>query len=712
MTLELLTVALRFSVAGYCVLPVAPDGTKRPNVKTWTAYQTIAPRTEDLQGWFNGPVNNGIGLVTGRVSGNLEMLELEGRAVESGVRDAIEQMAKESGLGELWQRINDGYTELTPSGGIHWLYRISDGPVAGNTKLARRAGANDTVEVLAETRGEGGFVVIAPTGGHCHPSGRGWVQVSGSAETIASVTSSEREDLHALFKYFDSLPRASEALSAARTVPAAGEGQSPGDAFNAQSTWDEILLPLGWTKLWTKAGVTHWRRPGKREGISATTNFENTDYFYPFSTSTSFEAERGYSKFAVYALTAHNGDFTLAAAALKARGFGSGKVSNLQAFDISALETTQSGNTGQDPTEAGDVERTESASAWLPRPLDLDAEDEPAPQILFRTDGSALLYAGKINALFGESESGKTWIALEAVRQELQAGHPVFYLDFEDSGRGIANRLKAMGVARNNFSTFRYANPDGLYDMEAQAALLPLIRDVRPTLIVVDGVNAAMNLLGLDLDKNKDATQFSQVVLRPLRLWGAAVLTIDHVTKSKDSRGNYAIGAQAKRADIDGVALMVEVEMPFGRGTNGKLKLKITKDRPGHVRGMALEASFLGHAELNSGKEGGVQVLLPSGITPMISAKEYIMEAISKFMAGHGQELSANKIGQAVEGKTDNIRMALVTLGDRGYLDVRTIGKANYYSHRKPFVAGVDPVPLSFMAESVQDSIEFSGLEG
>ncbi len=134
-----------------------------------------------------------------------------------------------------------------------------------------------------------------------------------------------------------------------------------------------------------------------------------------------------------------------------------------------------------------------------------------------------------------------------------------------------------------------------------------------PTLIVVDGVNAAMNLLGLDLEKNKDATHFSQKVLKPLRIGGAGILTIDHVTKSKDNRGNYAIGAQAKRADIDGAAFAVSVAMPFGRGIDGALDITCTKDRPGFVRAICPDAKTVGVANLKSSPEGFISVSISGG---------------------------------------------------------------------------------------------------
>jgi hypothetical protein len=67
----------------------------------------------------------------------------------------------------------------------------------------------------------------------------------------------------------------------------------------------------------------HWRRPGKDSGWSATYNGQ---VFYCFTSSAPpFDLNRGYSKFQVYALLEHDGDYSAAAAALRAQGYG-GKI--------------------------------------------------------------------------------------------------------------------------------------------------------------------------------------------------------------------------------------------------------------------------------------------------------------------------------------------------------------------------------------------------
>jgi hypothetical protein len=675
--------ALQLTKEGISVVPVSVDGSKKPAPFTWRKYQDNRPTTQELIDWFGKGTQQGVGAICGAVSGNLEMLELEGRAVAAQIHIQAKDMAENSGLGDLWQKIQDGYCEVTPSGGIHWLYRISDGQVPGNQKLARRPGENGGVDVLCETRGEGGFVILAPSAGSCHPSGEPWKILSGSIQTIPSITLEEREALFSIFRCFDEMPKIE---NIAQEVKSREVNLSlPGDDYNSKVTWEQILTPLGWSKVYTKGEAIAWRRPGKNEGISATTNFNGKDNLYVFTTSTIFESEHSYSKFAAYATLEHNGDFKKAASALRSQGYGKpvelNSLPNLQNLPTHSPSLVTLRDENEEPT----------TSSWLPEFINADnIFDEPEPSILRRADGHHIFYAGKINALFGESESGKTWIALEAVRQELEKNNTVFYLDFEDSVRGIYNRLNTLGADSRHFKTFLYSNPSEPLTQGAREALLTRIDEYKPSLIVVDGVNAAMNVMGLDLEKNKDATSFSQEVLRPMRLHNAAILTIDHVTKSKDNRGNYAIGAQAKRADIDGCAVAVEVEIAFGRGIDGALALKVTKDRPGFVRAICQEGKNLGVANIKALELGGIKITL-EGATVEVFTLEKKMEQVSQFMADHGVEMNKNEIAKRLRSEgmpigNDGLKVILDSLVNRRCLSIKQVGQKNLYRHEMAYL--------------------------
>jgi hypothetical protein len=200
-----------------------------------------------------------------------------------------------------------------------------------------------------------------------------------------------------------------------------------------------------------------------------------------------------------------------------------------------------------------------------------------------------------------------------------------------------------------------------------------------------------MNLLGLDLEKNKDATHFSQKVLKPLRIGGAGILTIDHVTKSKDNRGNYAIGAQAKRADIDGAAFAVSVALPFGRGIDGALDITCTKDRPGFVRAICPDAKTVGVANLKSLPDGGIAVSI-SGGTVKLSTRESKMEAVSDLLAKVGYEMGRNQIAEHLrtEGipiSNDELKFVLETLVSTGFVTYRKDGQKFLFGHQEQYFA-------------------------
>lgn len=360
--------------AGLCIIPAATSGTKQPwpDGASWKAYETRQPTREQIERWFANGRYDGFGIVCGRISGNLEMLEFEGRAVAEGLAAEAAEIADASGLGDLWRTVYNGYRETTPSGGIHLLYRVA-GPVAGNIKLAERpstpeefaaykqreqdkidaikdpttrarrqrgldniTSCEQVPQTLIETRGEGGFVIIAPSAGRTHPSGKEWTLEAGGYMSIPLISPEDRDALHHLTGALDQIPPEQEEASqqAAPRRPATdrangADGLRPGDDYNERATWDDILAGmLGWTKVYWRGGVTYWRRAGKDDrGISATTGRNGADNLYVFSTSTIFEALKPYNKFAAYTLitegTVTPETCARAAKALRAEGYGS-----------------------------------------------------------------------------------------------------------------------------------------------------------------------------------------------------------------------------------------------------------------------------------------------------------------------------------------------------------------------------------------------------
>ena len=299
----------------------------------WT-HRKHAAVTEDELAEIYSTARSGVGLVCGAVSGGLELLEWEGRAVEGGVLDDFMVAANAAGLGDLFDRVAAGYSERSPSGGVHILYRC---PKPRTTKLARRPATaaelalepDDKVKVLIETKGEGGYVIVAPTNGRVHPDGGAWELVLGGFDTIVTVTAEEHDELLALARTFDEMPVQEQPHQRESARTGAG-GLRPGDDFNLRADWaNDVIGPHGWTFVFSRGSTSYWRRPGKSRGWSATTNHTGNDTLIVFSSNTPFESWEGddrpapsYSKFTAYAVLNHRGDFEAAARALGERGYG------------------------------------------------------------------------------------------------------------------------------------------------------------------------------------------------------------------------------------------------------------------------------------------------------------------------------------------------------------------------------------------------------
>ena len=322
----LLSVALSAAAAGLSVLPPRLDGTKAPlpcwrneeGHETWKPAQLARADEAQIRRWYGTPRSTGIGLVTGKVSGNLELLEFDDRPAYL----AYVQAAEAAGLGDLVARIEQGYHEESPKPGVHWLYRCAE--IAGNTKLASRPKVKGEGEeqVLIETRGEGGFVVIAPSNGKVHPTGGQYRLIAGGFDSIATITPEERRDLWALARSFDETVKPEPEPAPKPHAAPAGEGTRPGDDFNARADWRELLEAQGWTFVYRRGDCDYWRRPDKGQGVSACTGWGGKDFFYCFSTSTQFEPAKPYDKFGFHVLTVYAGDFKAAVKALAENGYG------------------------------------------------------------------------------------------------------------------------------------------------------------------------------------------------------------------------------------------------------------------------------------------------------------------------------------------------------------------------------------------------------
>lgn len=166
-----LKAAIGYLEQGFSVIPVhyvLPDGScscsagaachspgKHPAAPSWKTFQNKRPDRGTLELWFDGRFReSNVGIITGTVSGNIFVVDVdvgEGKDGEDTLHDL--QMQNDD--------LPDTMTAITGSGGRHFFYRAPAG-------VKVKTGTN-TLGNGVDTRGEGGFVVAAPSK---HVSGR------------------------------------------------------------------------------------------------------------------------------------------------------------------------------------------------------------------------------------------------------------------------------------------------------------------------------------------------------------------------------------------------------------------------------------------------------------------------------------------------------------------------------------------------------------
>ena len=217
--------------------------------------------------------------------------------------------------------------------------------------------------------------------------------------------------------------------------------------------------------------------------------------------------------------------------------------------------------------------------------LDGTLPEPPEPRLGRRTDGRCLFYAGQVNWVFGDPESGKTWLCLAATVEALQAGQRALIIDLDHNGAApTVRRLLDLGApieALRDTNRFRYCEP------EDRIELRQVILDCaawRPAVALVDSIGELLPMYGASSNSSDDFTLAHSNVLKPLARAGAAVLAVDHLAKGADSRAAGPGGTAAKRRAIGGVSLRVKVKQPFTPGHGGSATLLVNKDRHGSVR--------------------------------------------------------------------------------------------------------------------------------
>lgn len=597
---------------GYTPLPVL-DGAKRPSIATWQRVRWPSPVTDDGERTVREQFEEYAG--SGATNVGVSLGEASGMLIDVDVDHPAAMRMKDYFLPRT--RARHGRATAPAS---HYWYVASEGTLPG-TRRFKIPGEDGTATVSVELRTTGSQTVLPPS---VHP-GTGevyeWVDApwggrGGPAVVDGRVLTVQVALLALGAVLVDRWPRSGGRHEAYLAL--AGGLLRYGDR-GVHPFWERNASVL----IRALAQVTHDEDgPDTREREVLDTTLRRLREGQPVA---------GFGRLAD-SIGQEHAEMArrLAAEVESAAGFRPDVPAGLSAT-TTAVTTAPGPGASSVPDDAAprtpgagegleEVERdplSERSSTWEPVDLEPYLAGQvrmSAPEVLTRSDGASLMYRGRVNMLYGSSESAKSWLALWVAMQEMAKGERVMYLDLEDEPVQTLNRLRLMGAADDDLRLqFTYvrpeeplapmqrnrwgsASPTDVGTLGAHVFEQALDR-LDPSLIVADGMTSLYGLHGLDSNDAVSTDVITSWLKRLTRNGRSTVVIIDHTAKSAE-KGSLPIGSQHKVAMVQGTLLQVwPLRQPMP-GAVGEVELVVLKDRPGAVRAVSQQAGGAGKAQV------------------------------------------------------------------------------------------------------------------
>ena len=285
----------------------------------WKEFQTRQITKEELWHEMEEKNTSAIGIVCGKISGNMEVIDIDVK-YNPGI-DAILFRDMREFYPDLYPRLR---IHKTPSTGYHIVYRVTGNDVPGNLKLAGRMATegelalqvqkgmkrpNKEVNFL-ETRGEGGYILAPPSMGYAvHQN-----------VPIPVITWAERCSLITLCQSYNTIIREVPRPKVTKSEDSFYD-ENPFEHFNRTVDPTLLIEGFGWKFSHENKHFIWYTRPGKTSGVSASWNLDKK-IFYIFTASTELQSERGYHPSTILAELQFAGDKSKTYHHLVQNGYG------------------------------------------------------------------------------------------------------------------------------------------------------------------------------------------------------------------------------------------------------------------------------------------------------------------------------------------------------------------------------------------------------
>lgn len=532
--------ALKYHAAGLKVVPVFKSE-KDDRIKfgfAWKKYTKSQTAEEVKQIFSNNSISDngetlplwGLGILC---TDGMEVIDIDTKA------DPQRMIHKQYFDEVFWggtiddEILNKCTTVKTKSGGYHLIYKTNK--QEGNQKLCFRAESN---EAVIETRGNGGLIFAYPT--------PGYRVMRGSYEGINTISDEYRDILINSAKRLSEI----EIIETPKNVKdeftpkiESNEDLTPWDDFNNQTDVRNIIESHGWTYLRENAEYAYYNRPdSKTKGNVHGYVVISKNIFSSFTTSTEFEAGKGYTAFGALTMLEHSGDFSACARELMKNGYGRSKVVELKKEEKEAQKNELFDFIKSTKFDIHNPPQEEEAT------LTLDVNGKT-----YKVGGN-----GMIGAAVGKQKSGKSFISSVITASSLSGrkklgfhlksqGKRKIYIDTEQSkffyGETQKRLYKMSGLVDNPTTYEAYHLRRLSVQKRVEAIDLILAQPGEIELIVIDGL--------VDLCPDFNEVKASEETMGHLLRWsdttGAMIITVLHTTKAMGfMRGHLGTALQNK----------------------------------------------------------------------------------------------------------------------------------------------------------------------
>lgn len=293
--------ALNYFENGFSVIPIKIDGSKGPLIP-WKEYMENRASVDQIKSWVITYGAFGIGLITGQVSGNAEVVDFDDKETYFRWRKLAEA--------QFPTLIGNLCVTETPDG-FHVWYRCEENIEASQVLAARFVDGKR--KILAETRGARGYALVPGSHPKTHPSGIPYKLIQGSFGNVPKLSGLQRNQLLRSVKEFDETEAHASQASPVGTPPRNTSGHVI-DSYNEGEDWANILRPKGFQLISSDSdGQSKWQKPdSSNAGHHVTVNFKGSDKLYSFSDACIFKQGTTYSKFDAFSLLYCDGNVTAA----------------------------------------------------------------------------------------------------------------------------------------------------------------------------------------------------------------------------------------------------------------------------------------------------------------------------------------------------------------------------------------------------------------